>query len=259
MNTQTDSPAAPEKLQTRPEKRFEGRRKFIGLFVIGIVLVGLWFILKAFSNPMGGISEIGKPATPIPSPIRATITVRSIAAPATPVVTPTSTVRPGSAVQTIGTGVNPSTGNLTCWANQDVALDDKLIIPRDAMLRVGGWTAARGGMVEVQGQWVNESAVRCTGDVRVYERPFVMVPTKARSSASGATSNETTRIVYVPITATPGVVTPAATPTPSNGMWFDGAGCWRVNVDYVREIWVNGKGVSNGTYCAVNDIRIVAK
>jgi hypothetical protein len=48
-----------------------------------------------------------------------------------------------------------------------------------------------------------------------------------------------------------------ATPTRVIGMWFNPDGCLVINVEYVREIWVNGKGVSNGLYCNVNDVRIV--
>lgn len=249
----------PETLPTRPERRFEGRRKFIGLGVIGILLVFAWFILRAFQNPMGGVGSIGmKPPTATATRVRATITVVSIAAPTVaPTATTLPTVRPGTAM--IAANQNPGTNlqsALTCWANEDIALDDKSIVPRDAMLRITGWTAARGGMVELQNLWIAETKVRCNGDPRVYERPFVMVPTRARSNATGGAS-DAPRIVYVPVTATPGA--PIPTPTPINGMYLDGTGCWRLNLEGVREIWINGKGLSNGVYCAVNDIRIVAR
>ena len=66
--------------------------------------------------------------------------------------------------------------------------------------------------------------------------------------------------MYVPITATPNPHAPAlVVPTPTRviGMLFNADGCLVINVEYVREIWVNGKGVSNGTYCNINDVRIV--
>lgn len=257
MNDQSSAPDAPEKLQTRPERRFEGRRRFVGLVLVGILLVGCGLLVKFMSNPLGGMNNIVQVAptqTRTPRP-----TIRSqIITP--PTLEPTATaIRPSSGMPVVSTSTSNSAGAtgafLVCWANQDILLDDKSIVPKDAMLRITGWTAARGGMVELQNLWVGESQVRCTGDPRQYERPFVMIPTRAVRVSAGAGAPVGPTIIYAP-TNTPA---PPVIATPTNGLWIDGSGCWHLNVDGVREIWVNGKGVSNGLYCAVNDLRVVAK
>ncbi len=66
----------------------------------------------------------------------------------------------------------------------------------------------------------------------------------------------------VPVTGATLVPKPTVViPTPMpvlKGIYMDGA-CWRVDVDGVKEIWVNGKGVSNGMFCGVSEIRVVVK
>lgn len=249
----TNAPDAPEKLQTRPERRFEGRRRFVGIVLVGILLIGCGLLVNFMSNPLGGIGSIGRvepTRTRTPRP-----TIRAeIVTPPTLAATPIPTQgRPSSGMPVIaGSSTVVATGGyLVCWANQDILLDDKSIVPKDAMLRITGWTAARGGMVELQNLWIAESSVRCNGDPRQYERPFVMVPTRAVRSNAGASSAPT--IIYLPA---PTSAVPLATATPINGVWLDGT-CWRVNLNYVSEIWVNGAGVSNGLYCGVKDLRVV--
>ena len=245
----------PETIQPRPERRFEGRRKFYGIILVGIILVIVGVVTKGLMNPMAGAENIGRiAATPTATVRVLRPTVVNPPAPAEPTMTPIA--RPQSAMLNVPATVSAGGGSMTCWANKDISLDDKTIIPRDAMLRITGWTAAIGGMVELQNIWIAETDVRCTGDPRQYERPFVMIPTRVRSASAGGD----TKIVYVPITATPNPHAPAlVVPTPTRviGMWFNADGCLVINVEYVREIWVNGKGVSNGTYCNINDVRIV--
>jgi hypothetical protein len=245
---------APEKIQTRPERRFEGRRRFYSIILVGILLIIAGVVARGFANPMAGSENIGRvPATPTPVAVMIRPTVVRPPAPVEPSATP---LRPASNMPSVSTTATGG-GALTCWANKDIALDDKTIIPRDAMLRITGWTAARSGMVELQNLWIAETDVRCNGDPRQYERPFVMIPTRPRASAAAGGE---TKIVYVPVTATPNpnaVAPVVATPTRVIGMWFNPDGCLVINVEYVREIWVNGKGVSNGLYCNVNDVRIV--
>ena len=261
MSDQTSAPDAPEKLQTRPEKRFEGRRRFVGIVLVGIVLVGVGLFFKFMSNPLGGMGAIGRVEPTQTRTPRPTIRGQIVTPPTlAPTATATATIRPSSGMPVVSTSSPNSAGAtggyLTCWANQDILLDDKSIVPKDAMLRITGWTAARGGMVELQNLWVGESQVRCTGDPRQYERPFVMIPTRsARVNAGAGAAPAGPTIIYAP-TAVPA---PPVVVTPTNGMWIDSSGCWHLNVDGVREIWINGRGVSNGLYCAVNDLRVVAK
>ncbi len=247
----TQPPAAVTRtkkgIQERPEKAFERRRRIFFMSLALVVVAGLLFIFQHVTSPMDvspmfGNSAKAPPArTPVPVAPTATAVV---------IVLPTRI-----SLDTSATVVH---GELSCFANVDTAADQGLI-PADAQVQVTGYTAARGGMVQVYGQWFPSTNFRCSGDVRQLERPFILpgTPTRARSSGLAVVAPQPT--VLAPTLAPVPIYTavPAPTATPVTGIWWVGPTCWQVNLQGVREIYINGKGTSNGTYCGVNDFRVV--
>jgi hypothetical protein len=135
------------------------------------------------------------------------------------------------------------------------------------MVRITGMTAAYGGLLETSGAWVPVSKFNCERSVDDLEKPYIATPAKKGSAPMpGVDPEGWTVVAGAPLTnaypprITPPIVnaptaTPLPTPTPINGFWRDGD-CWQVNLQGVREIWINNTGVSTGRFCNVNDIRV---
>lgn len=246
-------------LATRPENAFVRRRLLMAVGLIFILLAACGTIWMQVSDPGRSMREglkaqenamrtteaqtrAAKTAVITPAPTR--IVVEAMPAPPTAAAT-----APRVAVTQNNVPAQPA-GSLTCWANEDLPLGLG-IYPRDSLVRVTGWTAARGGMVDIEGVWFSEKQVRCNGDVRALERTFMLVPTKTPAPYR-APAAATPVIVYVPA--------PTVAPQPTgqqNGITVERSGCINVHIWGVSEIWIDGKGVSSGTYCGVREMKIV--
>jgi hypothetical protein len=257
MNSDTQNLGAPEKMQralgTRPEKAFERRRKTIFLSLALIVVAIVLFILQKCGEPVkvNGLMDANsaQAAAVLPSP-----TAVKVAIPA-----PDSALVPTQVVRLPA----PVNGQVICYATRDVPAGETGFIPAQAQVRVTGYSAARSGMVEIEGGWYSLAGFRCDGDVTALERPFRMAltPTPVRKSVSVAA----VPAQAIPVNPSPVIVptllpypaaTATATPDNRNGIWLEN-GCWRVRLEGVQEIWVNGKGTSNGLYCGATEIRFV--
>lgn len=220
----------PERLNTplRPERMFGmGRKVRLAVILAGFLFV-IGFILQQCNRPLeiSSMAKSANAASPSQTPLRMELPQVATLAPAisTPAV--------------VGDSVN-------CWALVDVDLGP-LVIPAESLVRVTGWTGARGGLVQVQGSWEPESDFRCAVSPHAFERPYLMSPSP---TAARYSQPSVVRTVIVTV--------PAPTSTPVNGIWRDADGCWMVNLSGVREIWVNGRGTSNGKYCGITDFRVV--
>jgi hypothetical protein len=248
------------KSATNPQSKFEGRRKFwIVALVAGMVLV-CGVAARGLMNPFGGFNLVA--TTPTLQPTKFAVTAATptpMIVQAIPPMTPTRRVSTSGGVGT----------TVTCWAVADVKLGDGSIIPNGAMVRVTGMTAAYGGLLETNGSWVPVVKFNCERGVEDLEKPYVATPAK-KGSAPNVSPYTDPEGYYVNagapltqaqpprvITATPmPTLSPMPTATPINGVWRDGD-CWIVNLDGVREIWMNGQGVSKGRFCNVNDLRVI--
>jgi hypothetical protein len=261
----TDPPAPPEQMKskTNPSSKFEGRRKFwIVALVAGFLLV-CGIAARGLMNPFGNMGIVAVSASATPTKFAVTVgtptpMVVRIPSPAAS-VTPTRR----SAAGNVGTSV-------MCWAVADAKLGDGSIVPNGAMIRATGYSAAYGGLLETSGGWLPIAKFNCERELSDLEKPYVVTPVKKSSAPVSASVDPEgwTVVAGAPLTnAYPPRLTPAIvnaptatpispTPTPLNGIWRDGD-CWQVNVQGVREIWINGHGVSIGRFCNVNDIRLI--
>jgi hypothetical protein len=141
------------------------------------------------------------------------------------------------------------------------------------MIRATGYSAAYGGLLETSGGWLPITKFNCERELSDLEKPYIVTPAKKGSApvSAGVDPEGWTVVAGAPLTnaypprltppivnaptATP-IIMALPTPTPLNGIWRDGD-CWQVNVQGVREIWINGHGVSIGRFCNVNDIRLI--
>lgn len=245
----------------RPENRFKLGRL---LALVGCVLLVCGFsavVINNLSHPTSGMDSFGNIGrkTPTLSTVgmlgdlgRATPTLISFA--------PSQSNRPPT--------------SLDCTAVTDLE-NGRVVIPAASKILATGFTFSGSGMVEVSGfGWVSQGWVRCSGDLRILEKPYIVTvtptflpsPTIVREISPVATA--TARIIYLKADPLP-TYTPY--PTPSgfgyassdvtlNGMWFDGAGCLHVSIYGVKEIYVNDAAASGGSvFCDVRNFKVVVQ
>jgi hypothetical protein len=233
----------------QPERQFQLRRLIV-IILLGVFLIGLCgWMAQGLLNPLGnGKKEL--------------IPVKTSSAAAVTAVVITATPLP--VVGRVGAG-------LDCVAVTDI-LSSNVFIPAHGKVIVSGFTFARGGLVEISGAgWFEQGYVRCNGDLRNVERPYL--PTFTPTVRVGSTqvvgvSTATSVIRYVQKESTP---YPTYTPYPTsianfamsgvfNGVWFDSNNCLHLAIYGVREIYINGAPAVGGTVvCDVREFRVVAQ
>lgn len=240
----TDVPVSPESLRpaTRPERKFELRRAvMLIILVLGILLLCQPIIAGVF-NPSKGTDRL----------------LDSARAQA---VTPTvvSQFQIDSRAQPLGQSLSQIRGDISiaCRAIYDFDLNG-IRVPANAQVIATGYTAALGGLVEVTTgtvhDWVSGNSLRCFDDVRRLEKPYslptaTMTPTSRRQSVVQAAP------ISTPLA--PVVVTVIAAAPTFKGVWVDDSGCWHVTIEGVKQIFVDGKGVSIGVYCNSSEIKVI--
>jgi hypothetical protein len=226
----------PEEMRTRPERRFERRRGlYLTVIILGVAFVGA-FVLDRCSHPMGGVNEfLSSPARaqggPSPTAVRGGLPVVVTLAPMTS--TPARKGVQGDM--------------LHCYAQTEIR-SGEYTYPQGALMIATGYTGARGGMVLIDGEWITIASVRCEGDVSILEIPYRVIPTQTPRAAQAAPK-------VVVITTTPGPVQPAT--IVNTGTYIDASGCLVIAFEGVREIWVDGQGVSNGRYCLWHEVKVI--
>lgn len=233
----------------RPEKKFEGRRRvYFSLLVAGLIGLAL-FVCSGLSNPFGGVKNAVSIAASTPSG-------------AAPTSIPTLVLSAGQ-IRPIGSDQGVKDAAITCRLIGDV-LHNNVLLPADSMVYVTGWSAARGGVVQFavgnSPQWFPATSVRCFDDVRKLEKPFHVeytpTPTVSRRTSSVSSEAPSAPIIRV-VTAFPLPTLVQITPTPRPGIYIDSYGCWVISVEGVKAIYVDGRGVSVGTFCGITELKVI--
>ena len=234
-------------VEERPERSFEGRRRIWIIIILVLLFLFVAFVMQKCATPTSGAENLlrtGNPPTksgnPTPTAIVGALPqLISTPLPSQPTAIP---IKPG--------------GSVVCRANGDV-LGSSFILPANSLVRVTGYSQARGGIVQIEGKWFNAADFRCEQDYTVLEVPYKIDATATRERSSAlAIPQPPLPIPSLSIPFPTSTPIPSPTATPLNGIWRDGD-CWQVQVNGVEAIYVNGRGTSTGRYCVVNEIRIV--